>query len=112
MKDMELCERFFFEVAQPVLKAHFPTLSYTAGLIGYGSDVLGYDDEVSTEITDYYGREIKVVFCDQIAEAVQETLNGTAFAHIPLIGSMSEVANFSVLSDDPIHRERIKQLYQ
>ena len=73
---------------------------------------LGITAPVSTEITDYYGREIKVIFCDQIAEAVQETLRGTVLAHIPLIGSMSEIANFSVLSDDPTHRERIKQLYQ
>ena len=49
MKGMELCERFFFEVAQPVLKQYFPSLAYTAGMLGYGSDILGYDDEVSTD---------------------------------------------------------------
>ena len=49
MKGMELCERFFYEIAQPVLRQHFPSLSYTAGMVGYGSDILGYDDAVSTD---------------------------------------------------------------
>lgn len=49
MKGLSLCEQFFEEAAKPVLKAEFPALRYSAGLIGYGSDVLGYDDEVSVD---------------------------------------------------------------
>lgn len=49
MKGLQLCEGFFNEVAKPILSEAFPNLMYTAGLIGYGSDVLGYDDEVSTD---------------------------------------------------------------
>lgn len=45
----ELCRRFFTEIVGPLLTLHFPDLSYTAGLLGYGSDVLGYDDPVSTD---------------------------------------------------------------
>lgn len=45
----ELCERFFRTCAQPILTETFPSLRYSAGLLGYGSDVLGYDDEVSTD---------------------------------------------------------------
>ena len=45
----ELCRGFFAEAAQPILAAQFPGLIYTAGLLGYGSDVLGYDDNVSTD---------------------------------------------------------------
>ena len=45
----ELSRGFFFEAAKPILDARFPDLRYTAGLLGYGSDVLGYDDEVSTD---------------------------------------------------------------
>lgn len=44
-----LCERFFHEAAKPILDRAFPELRYTAGLLGYGSDVLGYDDAVSTD---------------------------------------------------------------
>ena len=45
----ELCKGFFFDVAKPILDETFPGLRYTAGLLGYGSDVLGYDDEVSRD---------------------------------------------------------------
>ena len=45
----ELCRGFFEEAARPILRERFPDLAYTAGLLGYGSDVLGYDDVVSTD---------------------------------------------------------------
>lgn len=49
IKGLELCERFFKECAKPILDKYFPDLQYSAGLIGYGSDVLGYDDEISRD---------------------------------------------------------------
>ena len=49
IKGKDLCRRFFNECARPVLRECFPRLAYTAGLLGYGSDVLGYDDAVSTD---------------------------------------------------------------
>lgn len=45
----ELNRAFYVEVVQPLLAARFPELVYSAGLIGYGSDVLGYDTERSTD---------------------------------------------------------------
>ena len=53
-----------------------------------------------------------VLFCDNIADAVREKLRGTELEHLPLIGSLSEVAEFTAISDDPAHRERVKKLYQ
>ncbi len=44
-----MCRGFFFDCAKPILDTYFPTLTYSAGLIGYGSDVLGYDDPTSTD---------------------------------------------------------------
>ena len=41
IKGLELSESFFLEIAKPILDVHFPDLKYSAGLIGYGSDVLG-----------------------------------------------------------------------
>lgn len=49
IKGLELSENFFLEIAKPILDSHYPDLKYSAGLMGYGSDVLGYDDEVSTD---------------------------------------------------------------
>ena len=49
IKGLDLCRGFFHEEAEPILKEHHPGLRYSAGLIGYGSDVLGYDDPVSRD---------------------------------------------------------------
>lgn len=49
IKGMELCEGFFNDCAKEIIEKNFPNIKYSAGLIGYGSDVLGYDDEVSTD---------------------------------------------------------------
>ena len=49
IKGLDLCEGFFFDKAKTILDKYYPNLKYTAGLIGYGSDVLGYDDAVSTD---------------------------------------------------------------
>lgn len=49
MKGMTLCKDFFHDCAEKVIEHEFPDLKYSAGLIGYGSDVLGYDDAVSTD---------------------------------------------------------------
>ena len=49
IKGLELCQSFFNEIAKPILEENFPNLQYTAGLIGYGSDVLGFDDITSTD---------------------------------------------------------------
>ena len=49
IKGMALCRAFCLEVVEPLLQEAFPALPHTLGLLGYGSDVLGYDDEVSTD---------------------------------------------------------------
>ncbi len=46
---LQLSEAFYREAVAPILDAHFPGLVYAAALIGYGSDVLGYDTARSTD---------------------------------------------------------------
>ncbi len=46
---LELSRLFHAEAARPILEARFPGVAYSAALIGYGSDVLGYDTERSTD---------------------------------------------------------------
>ena len=46
---LELNELFYNEAVAPVLKLNFQGLQYSAALIGWGSDVLGYDDAQSTD---------------------------------------------------------------
>ncbi len=46
---LELNRLFYFEVVKPILAREFPNLVHTAARLGSGSDVLGYDDEISTD---------------------------------------------------------------
>ena len=49
MQGIELSRRFYIEVVRPWLSSVAPELPYSAALIGYGSELLGLDDEVSRD---------------------------------------------------------------
>lgn len=51
MKGLELSEKFYRDEIQKLIAEHYPILigKYAAGVIGPGSDVLEYDDELSRD---------------------------------------------------------------
>lgn len=51
MQGLDLCEQFYRQAVRPLIERHMPHLAgrHAAGLIGYGSDVLGYDDDRSRD---------------------------------------------------------------
>ncbi len=49
VKGLELSRAFFAQSVEPILARHYPGLQYSAGLIGSGSEVIGYDDPVSSD---------------------------------------------------------------
>lgn len=49
IKGMQLSEMFFNEVVKEIIDTNFSDLKYSAGLIGFGSEVLGFDTERSTD---------------------------------------------------------------
>ena len=46
---LQLSELFFKEAVRPILRKHWPALKYSAALIGYGSEVLGFDTPTSMD---------------------------------------------------------------
>jgi hypothetical protein len=46
---LELSRRFYQEAVRPILDAAYPGLPHAAALLGRGSEVLGFDDEMSTD---------------------------------------------------------------
>lgn len=46
---LELSRAYYWEAVRPVMDEHFPSLPHSAALIGYGSDVLGFDTPVSRD---------------------------------------------------------------
>jgi hypothetical protein len=49
IKGKELSRLFYFKEVKPILDRYFPDLKYAAGLLGWGSEVLGFDTVMSTD---------------------------------------------------------------
>jgi Domain of unknown function (DUF4037) len=106
-----LNQHFYEEVVAPLLRTHFPDLEYSAGLIGWGSDVLGYDDRQSTDhnwgprfqiflpAADYDTYHTKLE--DVLGQQLPQTFRGypTAF---PLVGDVQPSRD-----DSPVHNLEI-----
>jgi hypothetical protein len=46
---LELSRQFYQEAVRPILVAAFPGLPHSAALLSRGSEVLGFDDEMSSD---------------------------------------------------------------
>ena len=46
---LELSGQYYWEAVRPILDADYPDLAHSAGLIGAGSEVLGFDTEMSAD---------------------------------------------------------------
>jgi hypothetical protein len=57
---LRLSEEFYRACVAPAIAAEFPRLPHAAGLMGRGSEVLGYDDSMSTDHT-WFARVIVFV---------------------------------------------------
>ena len=49
MQGIELSRRFYTDIVRPWLKTTAPDLEHAAALVGYGSELLGFDDELSKD---------------------------------------------------------------
>jgi hypothetical protein len=85
---LELSRRFYEEAVRPILDRAFPDLLYAAGRLGWGSDVLGFDDETSTDhnwgpIVQLFLREDDIGRAEAIREVMERELPET-FAGYPV----------------------------
>jgi hypothetical protein len=46
---LELGQQVFTEAAKPIIDTYFPGLRYSAAMLGWSSEVLGYDDVESMD---------------------------------------------------------------
>lgn len=80
---LRLSELFFHEAVKPILDKHFPNLQYSAALIGFGSEVLGFDTPLSTD--HMWGPRLILFLSEEnfkeqkntIAETLSQQLPGT-----------------------------------
>lgn len=93
----ELSRRFYVEAVRPLLDEYFPGLPHAAARIGWGSDVMGFDTEMSSDHD--WGPSVHIFLRDQdahLAESIREMLG----RNLPHIFSGYAV-NFAEAPNDP-----------
>ncbi|SDW78141.1 DUF4037 domain-containing protein [Paenibacillus sp. CF384] len=79
MQGIELCRRYYEEIVEPQL-AVFTSIAYSAALIGPGSEVLGFDTEMSQD-HDWGPRTL--IFLHDSDEEVAERLRASIIDKLP-----------------------------
>jgi len=73
---LTLCAHFYREAVRPVLDDVFPDLPHSAALIGSGSEVLGFDDEMSSD--HHWGPRVQLFVREgdhaRVADAIHDLL--------------------------------------
>lgn len=80
IKGIELCRRFHLEIVEPVMAGNYSFLSYSSALMGPGSEVLGYDTEMSTD-HDWVPRVY--LFLNQLDSGYSEQIQSTLYKQAP-----------------------------
>ncbi len=83
MKGLDLCRRYFDELGLPALREHFPEYlpRVACGLFGAGSDVFGYDDEISRDHN--WGPRFRIILSPADYAAVGEQMQQVMLEEIP-----------------------------
>lgn len=78
---LQLNALFYGEVVKPLLAETFPNLRYSAALIGYGSEVLGYDTVRSTD--HEWGPRMLLLLSEEDHAAHAEDVTSTLSERLP-----------------------------
>ncbi len=79
---IELNRRYYHEVVQPILATHFPDLVYSVGLLGFGSDTLGYDTPLSTD--HEWGPRLLLFLSEADKAALAPQISSVLSEHLPI----------------------------
>ena len=102
MKGLELSKKYYLEYGAPMIKEKFPDLEalIAIGLVGSGSECLGYDDDISTD------HDFEPGFCmfipdEDIIDSKTEFLLERAYSKLP-----REFMGYSRSSTAPVGERR------
>jgi hypothetical protein len=95
MKGLELSEVYYWEIVRLIIARRFPQLleKHAAGLIGYGSDVLGHDDDLSRD--HEWGARCHIWLLDSDYDQLAVSLDQAFDEELP-IEFMGYPARFSI----------------
>jgi hypothetical protein len=79
---LELSEHYFNEAVKPILQEHWPELVYSAGLLGPGSEVLGFDTEMSRDHN--WGPKVVLYLSDEDSARLAQQIRRTLSYRLPL----------------------------
>ena len=78
---LNLAASFFREAVGPIIGRRFPDLQYSAALIGCGSEVLGYDTDMSTD--HHWGPRAMIFLRPQDFSARRRQINAVLAGELP-----------------------------
>lgn len=78
---LELSRAFYHEAVRPILDMYFPGLVHGAALIGPGSEVLGFDDETSTD--HCWGPRLQLFLHEADHASHAHTIHQALAQHLP-----------------------------
>jgi len=81
IKGLELSELYYKEAVKPILVKNFPELTYSAALLGNGSDVLGFDTPQSMDHD--WGPRLMLFLTQADHEAYREEIDQLLRAELP-----------------------------
>jgi hypothetical protein len=84
MKGLDLSRKYYFECVKPVIRENVPDLErkYAAALIGYGSDVIANDDEISSD--HEWGPRCHIFLPEELYEKYSSKLDEILDEKLPL----------------------------
>lgn len=80
---IELAKLFYDEAVRPILEKDFPGLIYSAALLGSGSEVLGFDTEMSTDHS--WGPRMFLFIGDDDQKKLAESIQLALGNQLPII---------------------------
>lgn len=79
---LKLSEAFYHEAVLPILNANFPGLRHSAALIGYGSDVMGFDTPISRD--HMWGPRVVLFLSEEGFDATRAAVMETLRHNLPV----------------------------
>jgi hypothetical protein len=88
-----LCKRFYQEAVRPILDAGFPGLVHSAGLLGSGSEVLGFDTARSSD--HHFGPRVILFLAEGELAGLAPQIDAALGLNLP-VHFLGHSTNFSV----------------
>ncbi|MCL4871981.1 MAG: DUF4037 domain-containing protein [Anaerolineae bacterium] len=101
----QLSGQFYQQAVRPLLNTHFPGLQYAAALIDSGSEVLGFDDVMSTD--HHWGPRLLLFLSETDYPHLAQPIHDTLAAHLP-----TQFMGYSTHFTPPLEDQGVTQLLE